>query len=82
MLAATANVVVIIVVVAAVNVAIVIVSIAVVALAFVLHRPLILLSCRLVVACGCLLLLLASLPHVPLWDDCCVRRTLLWWYGR
>jgi hypothetical protein len=51
MLAATADIFVVVIVVCAVIVPIVIVPIAVIALVFVLRRPLVLLSCQLVVAC-------------------------------
>jgi hypothetical protein len=61
MLAATANIVVIVIVVAAVTATVVIVPIAVIALAFLLHRPLVLSSCRLVVAFFLPLLLASSL---------------------
>jgi hypothetical protein len=51
MLATAADVIVVVIVVSAVIVAVVIVPVTVVALAFVLCRPLVLSSCRLVVAC-------------------------------
>ncbi len=51
MLAATANIVAVVLVVASVTIAVVIVPIAVIALAFMLHHPLVLLLRRLVVSC-------------------------------
>ncbi len=65
MLAAAANIVFIVVLVAAVTITVVSVPVAVIALVFMLRPPLVLLSHWLVVAC-CLPLLLASLPLIPL----------------
>jgi hypothetical protein len=63
MLTAAADVVVVVIVVAAVT--FVIVPVAIIALAFVLRCPLFLSLCRLLFAC-CLPLLMASLRRIPL----------------
>jgi hypothetical protein len=65
MLVAAADTVVVVIIFAAITVDVIIIPVAVIALAFILHHPLVLSSCRLVVA-SCLPLLLASLPHFPL----------------